>query len=160
SLILGRAVSSAGKRLPLVLEMPSYRMPQPSVVARAAWRTCKRFLRDVGTGIVAASVVLWVLLTVPAPGSANVAVPEGASPRVAAMHRSVAARVGHAIEPITEQAGFDWRLNVGLVGSFGARELMVSTIGVIFGMDDMGDDTAPLADKITRAYPVRTGLAL
>src|SRR5262249_18463646 len=130
SLILGRAVSRAGKHLPLVLEMPSYRMPQPIVVARAAWRTCKRFLRDVGTGIVAASVVLWVLLTVPWPPS-NAPVPEGASPRVAAMHRSVAARVGHAIEPVTEQAGFDWRLDVGLVGSFGARELMVSTIGVI-----------------------------
>lgn len=170
SLILGKAVPRAAKSLPLVLEMPSYRTPQLAVVVRTAWRTCKRFVKDVGSGILVASVILWVLLTVPWPGSqtANVPVPEGASPRVAAMHRSVAARVGHAIEPVTAQAGFDWRIDVGLVGSFGARELMVSTLGVIFGIDDTGDDTAPLADKIRdakdgsgkAAYSVGTGLAL
>jgi ferrous iron transport protein B len=160
SLVLGRTVKRAGRSLPLVLEMPTYRMPQLAVVARAAYRTCKRFLRDVGSGILAASIILWILLTVPAPGSSNALVPEGASPRVAAMHRSIAARVGHSIEPLTEHAGFDWRLNVGLIGSFGARELMVSTIGVIFGIDDTQGHTAPLADKLTRAYPVRTGLAL
>jgi ferrous iron transport protein B len=168
SLVLGRAIPRAGKSLPLVLEMPSYRMPQLSVVGRTAYRTSKRFLRDVGSGILAASVILWVLLTVPAPGSRDVTIPDGASPRVAAMHRSVASRVGHVIEPITEQAGFDWRIDVGLIGSFGARELMVSTLGVIFGIDDAGDDTAPLADKIrdaknpngSRAYPIGTGLAL
>lgn len=168
SLALGRTVKRAGKSLPLVLELPSYRVPQASVVARAAWRTCARFLREVGTGILAASVALWVLLSVPAPGSASVAVPEGASPRVAAMHRSVAARVGHAIEPVTQAAGFDWRIDVGLVGAFGARELMVSTLGVIFGIEGADDDAAPLADRIREArtpsgapaYPVATGLAL
>jgi ferrous iron transport protein B len=167
SLVIGKTVERAGRSLPLVLEMPSYRMPQARVIARTAARSCKRFLKEVGTGILVASLALWVLLTVPWPG-ADAPVPDGASPRVAAMHRSVAAHVGRALEPITEHAGFDWRVNVGLVGSFGARELMVSTMGVIFGMEDPGDDPAPLVEKIREAkapdgraaYTPATGLAL
>lgn len=168
SLVLGRVVKRAGKSLPLVLEMPSYRMPQLVVVFRAAWRTCVRFVRDVGSGILVASLALWVLLTIPAPGSRDVAVPDGASPRVAAMHRSIAARIGHGLEPVTKSAGFDWRINVGLIGSFGARELMVSTMGVIFGIENADDNPTPLAEEIraaksgdgSRAYDAATGLAL
>ena len=167
SLIVGRTVERAGRSLPLVLEMPSYRMPQARVIARVAVRTCVRFIKEVGTGILVASLALWVLLTVPWPG-ASAQAPEGASPRVAAMHRSVGARIGHALEPVTARAGFDWRINVGLIGSFGARELMVSTMGVIFGIEDTGDDPAPLAEKIRdaktsdgrTAYSPSSGLAL
>lgn len=68
--------------------------------------------------------------------------------RKTAMRRSVGARTGHALEPVTEHAGFDWRINDG---SFGARELTVSTMGVIFGIEDTGDDPAPLAEKIREA---------
>jgi ferrous iron transport protein B len=167
SLVIGKTVERAGRSLPLVLEIPSYRLPQASVVARVALRTCTRFLKEVGTGILVASLALWVLLTVPWPGS-DVPIPSDATPRVAAMHRSVAAHIGRALEPVTEHAGFDWRINVGLVGSFGARELMVSTMGVIFGIEDTGDDTTPLAQKIRDAktadgrpaYTPATGLAL
>ena len=84
------------------------------------------------------------------------------------IERSVAAAVGRALEPITAPLGFDWRINVGLIASFGARELMVGTLGVIHGVDDAGDDTAPLAQKLREAkkadgspaYTTRTGLAL
>jgi ferrous iron transport protein B len=67
---------------------------------------------------------------------------------VARMHHSVAAGVGRALEPVTRAAGFDWRINVGLVGSFGARELMVGTLGVISGIEDVGDDTTQLAARL------------
>jgi len=76
--------------------------------------------------------------------------------------------VGQALEPVTRPLGFDWRINVGLIGSFGARELMVSTMGVIFGIEDADDDVAPLAERVraarrpdgSPAYGPRTGLAL
>ncbi len=62
-------------------------------------------------------------------------------PRVVAMQHSVAAGVGRALEPVTRAAGFDWRINIGLVASFGAREFMVGTLGVIFGIEDADDES-------------------
>jgi ferrous iron transport protein B len=98
------------------------------------------------------------LLTVPLPGSS------GSTP----IERSVAASVGRSIEPITRPAGFDWRINVGLIGSFGARELMVGTMGVINGIENAADEPAPLAERLRTAkkadgqpvYSTATGLAL
>jgi ferrous iron transport protein B len=167
SLVLGRTVKRTSQSRPLVLEMPPYRMPNAPVVGRVAWRAAVRFVRDVGSVILVAAVVLWALLTVPGPGDAHTA-PPGASPRVVAMHGSVAASVGRLLEPVTRPAGFDWRLNVGLIGSFGARELMVGTLGVIFGIEGGDEDTAPLAERLREAkgpsgvpaYGAPTALAL
>lgn len=153
-----RRTATKGKGLPLVLEIPSYRVPLPRVVARKAGQASRRFLRDVGTTILAVSAILWLLLTVPMPGAQA---PPG-------IERSVAATVGRAIEPITRPAGFDWRINVGLIGSFGAREVMVGTMGVIFGVEGAADDPAPLTERLREAkkpdgrpvYSTRTGLAL
>jgi ferrous iron transport protein B len=153
SLVIGRTVERRGPRtLPLVLEMPAYRLPQARVVGRMAARACGRFLREVGTVIVLASVALWVLMKVPTPGAPHDA------------QHSVAAAVGHGLEPVTKPLGFDWRINVGLIGSFGARELMVSTLGVTYGVEQDGKDSdvKPLADRIAAdpAYSTATGLAL
>jgi ferrous iron transport protein B len=176
SLVL-RRTATRGRSLPLVLEMPAYRAPQTRVVARKAGRAAWRFFRDVGTTILAASIVLWALLTIPAPGAPPPAAPiaaiaEGgvapAAEGTVAIERSVAARIGRALEPITSPLGFDWRINVGLIGSFGARELMVGTLGVIFGIENAADDPAPLTQRLREArhadgraaYTTRTGLAL
>jgi ferrous iron transport protein B len=160
-------VKQTGQTRPLVLEMPPYRMPQAPVVGRVAWRAGTRFVRDVGSVILIAAIVLWALLTVPGPGESHSA-PPGSSPRVVAMHGSLAAAAGRLLEPVTKPAGFDWRHNVGLIGSFGARELMVGTMGVIFGIEGGEDDTAPLAARLrdaktatgTAAYGPATALAL
>ena len=157
-----RRTATRGKSLPLVLEMPRYRMPEGRVVLGKAVRAGRRFLRDVGTTIVLVSAVLWVLLKVPAP---EVLRPKGAE---TAIEKSVGASIGHALEPVTRPAGFDWRINVGLIGAFGAREVMVGTMGVIFGLEDVGDDATPLAEKLrdakkpdgSKLYGVPTALAL
>ncbi len=160
SLILRRS-AIRGRALPLVLEMPAYRAPQPRVVLRKARQAAWRFLRDVGTVILAVSAVLWVLLTVPLPGS-------DPSVTSAPIERSIAAGVGRALEPVTAPLGFDWRINVGLIGSFGAREVMVGTMGIIFGIEGAEDDPSPLSARIREAkkpngapsYSARTGFAL
>jgi ferrous iron transport protein B len=162
SLVLRRS-ATRGKSLPLVLEMPAYRMPQARVVARTAGRSAWRFLRDVGTVILGVSAVLWALLTVPMPGASA-----SAAANEPAIEHSIAAGVGKALEPVTRPVGFDWRINVGLIGSFGAREVMVGTMGVIFGIEDAADDPAPLSQRIREAkrpdgqpaYSARTALAL
>ncbi len=168
SLVIGKTVKHTGRALPLVLEMPAYRMPQARVVWAMARRGAGRFVKEVGTFILLASVALWVLLKVPAPFAAHQAGPPGATAGMVQMENSIAGHVGHALEPITRPAGFDWRIDVGLIGSFGARELMVSTMGIIFGIEHADDNAAPLAEKIRdargpdglRAYSAATGLAL
>ncbi len=170
SLVL-RKSATKGRTLPLVLEMPSYRVPQAHVVARKAALAAGRFLRDVGTVILAVSAVLWALLTVPMPGTSTASADVTAAAQVAPsppIERSIAAHVGKAIEPVTRPLGFDWRIDVGLIGSLGARELMVSTLGVIFGIENAGDDPAPLSQRMREAkkadgspaYSTRTALAL
>lgn len=159
SAILRKSVTK-GKGLPLVLEMPSYRLPIGRVVLRKAFFAATRFLRDVGTTILVASAVLWLFVKVPLPGHADEPGP--------AIQSSVAASVGRAVEPITRPAGFDWRINVGLIASFGQRELMVGTMGVIFGVEDAEGDPAPLTERLRTAnkpdgsplYSTRTALAL
>jgi ferrous iron transport protein B len=159
-----RKSATKGRTLPLVLEMPAYRTPQADVVARKAWQAATRFLREVGTVILFASALLWALLTIPMPGSSA----EGPGREAAPIEHSIAAGVGRAIEPLTRPMGFDWRINVGLIGSFGARELMVGTMGVIFGVEDAGRAPAPLSARIrdarkpdgTLLYTRATGLAL
>jgi ferrous iron transport protein B len=157
SLLLRRTVIR-GKALPLVLEIPAYRVPEWRVVLAKARQSAARFFRDIGGTILAATVGLWVLLHVPLPGR------EGTSP----VDRSVAAAVGQTLEPVTSLAGFDWRINVALLGSFGARELMVGTMGVIMGVEGADEDPAPLAERLRTAkrddgaarYTTATGLAL
>ncbi len=151
SIVIGKVTrQSRGHALPLVLEMPPYRRPRARTMVTVGWRGTKRFVREVGSVILAASIALWVLLRVPGPQGPDTA-PDDASPRVVAMHHSVAAWIGHEVEPVTKPLGFDWRINVGLIGSFGARELMVSTMGVIFGIEDTEQDESTLRDNIRMA---------
>lgn len=161
SLVLRRTLVR-GRGLPLVLEMPDYRTPSPVVLLRKTGRAAMDFIKDVGGAILVVSTVLWVLLNVPAPGAPP---SQDGAP---ALEHSVAGSIGRAMQPLTEPAGFDWRINVGLVASFGARELMVGTLGVIYGIENAADEPAPLASRLASAtnaagrhtYSRATGLAL
>ncbi len=162
SLVLGKTVKRTGTALPLVLELPAYRMPRRQVMWAATKRGARRFVVEVGTGILVASLCLWVLLKVPMPGSH---LPPRATP-TERIEASIASHVGHALQTVTKPAGFDWRIDVGLIGSFGARELMVSTMGIIFGLSS--DKPAPIAEELRAAkgpgglpaYSLATALAL
>ena len=154
-LVAGAALQrgvTRGRRLPLVLEMPAYQRPQARVVGRSAWRAGARFLKDVGTTILVGSAILWALLHVPMPARFDRAGDTSHLPAAAAeMQHSVAAGVGRALEPVTRAAGFDWRMNIGLVASFGAREFMVGTLGVIYGIEDADDESVDQVAVALRA---------
>ena len=162
SLIL-RRTATKGRSLPLLLEMPSYRMPEWKTVIRKGWQAATSFVRGVGRTVLVVAAILWALLKLPAPAGIS-----GAAADAPPIEHSIAAAVGHGLEPITRPLGFDWRINVGLIGSFGAREVMVGTMGVIFGIENAGDDVSPLSTKIREAklpsgapaYSTRTALAL
>lgn len=115
----------------LVLELPPYRMPGVRVVARTVARRANDFLQTAGTLIVVISGVMWLLLHFPHPARVDASAQE----KSAALERSYAGQIGHVIEPVIRPLGFDWKIGVGLVGSFAAREVFVATMGVIHGAD-------------------------
>ncbi len=101
------------------------------------------FLRRAGTVILGISIVLWFL-------SAYPKAPDGATNQQQ-LAQSFAGRAGHALEPAIAPLGFDWQIGIGLISSFAAREVFVSTMGVVFNAEAEGDDTAPLRKALLEA---------
>ena len=159
-----------GPRPALVLELPPSRMPSVRSVAGHVWRRVRSFLVDAGTVILAITIVLWGLLSYPrsdevsaryaaererAEQSLEGEAREQELLRIDAreaeeqMRHSAAGRIGRAIEPAIEPLGFDWRIGVGLIGSFAAREVLVSTLGIVWGVGgDADEESTPLRDTL------------
>jgi len=165
--VLNRTVVS-GSQTPLILELPPYRLPALRTILRTVLARAGIFLREAGTVILVCTVVLWALLTFPRsnpPTDPDVAPLPPAQARLA---NSWGGRLGHALEPMIAPLGFDWKIGVGIVGAFAAREVFVSTMGIIYGVGDAADDTTPLRDRIraerradgTPVYTPLVGLSL
>ena len=141
------------------MELPPYRWPTTRTVGLQVWDAARSFLRKAGTVILASSLALWVLLHVP-----TVDAPSGMDGPAAAqyeMQRSAAGRVGTALEPVFAPLGFDWRVNVAIVGSLSAREVFVSTLAqTTVGSEDaelsqsMRELSTPEGDKLFNAATV------
>ncbi|OBH34905.1 ferrous iron transporter B [Mycobacterium sp. E342] len=116
--------------LPFTMELPPYRFPSPRTVLITMWDSAKVFLRKAGTIILGTSVVLWVLLNLPAR-QAETAHMSQTETTAYVMDHSYAADIGKAIGPVFKPLGFDWHINVALLGSFSAREVFVSTLGQV-----------------------------
>ena len=116
--------------LPFTMELPPYRFPSPKNVLITMWDSAKVFLRKAGTIILGTSLVLWVLLSLPAR-EAETAHMSSTAAISFVMDHSYAADVGKAIGPVFKPLGFDWHVNVALLGSFSAREVFVSTLGQV-----------------------------
>lgn len=147
-MLAARAITAInGRRGQLMLfsmEMPPYRIPSPRSMALAVWLPVKGFLRKVGTIILLATVVLWALLNLPVASDATLraaGVDTGDPSAVAAytMTHSIAADVGHAVEPVFAPLGFDWRTNVAVISSLAARETFVATLGQMTAATDPED---------------------
>jgi len=116
------------ERAPFMLEMPPYRMPTLRSLGLRLYDRSKIFLRRAGTVILAVALVLWVLLYLP--------LKDGKPPEIT---DSFAGAIGHTVEPIIKPLGFNWKIGIGLLSSIFAREVMVSTLGTIYGMEGTED---------------------
>ncbi|HEY3500174.1 MAG TPA: ferrous iron transport protein B [Polyangiaceae bacterium] len=153
--VLGRSVVK-GRRVPLILELPPYRLPRFRNTLRSMLERGFVFLKEAGTVILACTVVLWALLAFPREPSA---LDGGRTPsaeraevtaeaRERAIEQSYGGRLGKALEPVFAPLGFDWKLNVGIIGAFAAREVFVSTLGLVYGVGDTDDEALPLREKL------------
>ena len=135
---------------PFVMELPPYRMPNLRGVVQQMVTRGSLFVKNAGTVILAISIVLWALTYFPRhegshPDGDAVTMSAGQSEgdEVTESHRledSYAGSIGKAIEPVLEPLGFDWKIGVGLLASFAAREVFVSTMSIIYNVDSEGDE--------------------
>ncbi len=127
----------------MIMELPPYRLPRVKDVALHMLERAWLFLRRAGTVILGISIVLWFL-------SAYPKAPDGASDQQQ-LAQSFAGRAGHLLEPAIKPLGFDWQIGIGLITSFAAREVFVSTMGVVFNAEAKDDDTTPLRQAMLAA---------
>ena len=151
-----------GESKPLMIELPPYRVPGLRTALLHTFDRAKIFVKQAGTIILAISLVLWALSYYPksSPPAAAVAMATQAAQfektgdtnqaaglrdtadRLTAQHslqNSFAGKIGHAIEPVIAPLGYDWQIGIGIISSFAAREVIVSTLAIVYGV---GKDAA------------------
>ena len=127
---------------PFVMEMPPYRMPHLPNVAHAMFERAGLFVRRAGTVILAISILLWAL----------VAFPRGQATKPSEqVQQSFAGQAGRAIEPLIKPLGFDWKIGIGLISSFAARETIVSTLSIVYNVGDDANDSSSLVGALRNA---------
>jgi ferrous iron transport protein B len=125
----------------LLLELPPYRRPS---VRATLFRMMERggiFLKRAGTIILAISILLWALVTYPKPSNPQ------ASPSEA-IATSFAGTLGHAMEPIIKPLGYDWKIGIGLIASFAAREVFVGTMAIVYNVSDETENNSTLRHEL------------
>ena len=134
------------KPQPFVLELPRYQMPKPRDVIWRMWQNAAEFVSKAGTVIFAITIIVWALSYFPRDASvaerikaANPAASEEvvkAKLQAAYVEQSYMGRFGKAVQPIFDPLGFDWKITVGVLASFPAREVIVSTLGVTYSVGE------------------------
>ncbi|MBC7931880.1 MAG: ferrous iron transport protein B, partial [Rubrivivax sp.] len=164
---------------PLVLELPPYRVPSLLNIAQTMRLSAWLFLKRAGTVILTISILLWALMTFPrseqkpvpdaqegaavqaaretgveargepAPGTAQT--PESAGDEGEQVRQSYAGRLGHFIEPVIRPLGFDWKMGIGLIASFAARETLVSTFSIVYNVGKDAEAESPSLIEAVRS---------
>ena len=135
SVVVSKIFSSLvikGEDTPFVMELPPYRWPTPKAIWRHTWEKGKEYLKKMGGIILVASIIVWALGYFPHNDEL---------PREQQQEQSYIGRMGKTIEPVFAPQGFNWKLDVSLICGVGAKEIVASSIGVLYSGDDsFGDD--------------------
>ena len=147
---------------PFLLEMPPYRRPRLRDIFWRMWERAREFLVRAGTVIVAMTIIIWALVYFPRPAEVreqtvatlSVVTEEAAVDRAvdaAYIEQSYLARAGRALQPIFAPAGFDWKITVGVLASFPAREVIIATLGTIYGIgQEVDEESGDLRSALAR----------
>ena len=154
-----------------VVEMPDYKIPSFKNVFLEVFEKTKTFVFDAGKIILAISVILWFLAShgpssfdnveqiVSAKYPKNMISQEELDQKIAAskLENSYIGIMGKTIEPIVTPLGYDWKIGVGLIASFAAREVFVGTLATIYSVGNNDEDTATIKEKMAMEVNVNTG---
>ena len=154
SSLLFRKTILRGDMSPFVMELPPYRMP---TLAGLWWHVrdkTQQYIRKAGTVLLAASILIWVLVTFPRPTPADIAAHtnqtaiQSTDYKRITLEHSIAGRLGKVVEPLVKPMGFDWKIAISAITGFAAKEAVVSTLGVLY---TTGSNTAQSLSQELRA---------
>lgn len=129
---------------PFVMELPPYRFPTTKAILRHTWEKGKQYLKKMGGIILVASIIVWALGYFPHNDNLNMQEQQ---------EQSYIGKMGKIIEPVFKPQGFDWKLSVGLVSGVGAKEIVASTMGVLYSGDEsVADDSESSSAKYHYLY--------
>lgn len=120
-----------GEDTPFVMELPPYRFPTAKAIGRHTWQKGKEYLKKMGGIILVASLIVWALGYFPHNEELS---------REQQQEQSYIGQIGHAIEPVFRPQGFDWKLDVGLISGVGAKEIVASTMGILYHNDTAAEE--------------------
>jgi ferrous iron transport protein B len=168
--LLNQTIHRGVPPAPFVMELPRYRIPQVRLVLHRMWESGREFIVRAGTIIFAMTIVIWALLYFPRPaelaaaeeaafvgeitegiGSGAIEPPELDEDQQSELERRIAARYlessylgrfGHFAQPLFAPAGYDWKITVGVLASFPAREIIISTLGITYALGGEVDETS------------------
>lgn len=141
---------------PFVMELPPYRLPNFRTVLQNMFTRAWLFMKRAGTVILAISIILWALMYFPRVESQELRV-ESSQNQIAnnesnQLENSFAGKLGKTIEPVIQPLGFDWKIGVAIIASFAAREVLVSTLSIIYNVGELeGEDSPTLINAIKNA---------
>ena len=179
ALIVARILRSTvikGASTPFVMELPPYRMPTLKGVLIHTWERTWEYAKKAGTVILGISIIIWAMMTFPqlpadraahyeqlraaAQSEEALAIVDNAEAEESIRH-TYAGRIGTALEPISELAGFNWRTNIALTGGFAAKEVIVSTLGTAYSMGEIApEETEPLVERLVKDPEFTTASAV
>jgi ferrous iron transport protein B len=172
-----------GESVPLVMELPPYRMPTLKSVLLHMWERGWLYLKKAGTVILGISILLWAMTSYPG-------LPEGEKLRFeqqrnavtaenttqeqkdermasidnneaeAAIENSIMGSIGRGLEPLLKPMGFDWRIGTALIGGLAAKEVVVSQLGIVYSVGEADEESESLREKLTRSYSPLIGFAI
>ena len=129
-----------GDDTPFVMELPPYRMPTAKAIFRHTWEKGKQYLKKMGGIIMIASIIIWFLGYYPNHSAYDTVAEQ--------QENSYIGKIGKTIEPVLEPLGFDWKMSVGLLSGAGAKELVVSTLGVLYAGEAAEDESFNLSQHL------------
>ena len=136
---------------PFMLELPDYKLPRPRAIAMGLYTRAKMFLHRAGTTIFSMMVLIWFLASFPRP-------PEGATDP--AINYSLAAMIGHALEPVLAPVGFNWQINVALIPGMAAREVAVAALGTVYAIEGGKEAADQIGQALASKWSLATALAV
>lgn len=137
---------------PFVMELPPYRIPTAKATLRHMWGKAEQYLKKMGGLILVASIIIWFLSYYPRTSISDTVSETTVEESFVQQQNSYIGRIGQFIEPVLEPLGFNWKVSIALISGTAAKELVVSTIGVLYS-EAASDDDATLSAKLTAPNP-------
>ncbi|RMH63310.1 MAG: ferrous iron transport protein B [Calditrichaeota bacterium] len=151
AILFKKWIKMPGGKSSFVMELPPYRRPSIKWTMLQMYERARIFVSDAGRIILAITIVLWFLASFPRTEQIS---PSQGTP----IEQSYAGQFGKLIEPLIKPLGFDWKIGIGLITSFAAREVMVSTLATIYNLEDADETAVDLRAALIKDTDPRTGL--